>query len=85
MQARLVQGLLGAGHGVETASSAAQAAGLLLPTRVDGLTLDLLLPDRSGLGLLADIRNDGNSASAKVIAEVVRCPGIHLDEPDPGR
>ena len=75
LQARLVKGLLAAGYGVETASSAAQAAHLLLASRFDGLTLDLLLPDRNGLGLLADIRNDGNSASAKVMGMTVPVEG----------
>ena len=67
LQARLVKGLLGAGYGVETASSAAQAARLVLGARFDGLTLDLLLPDRSGLELLADIRNEGNSPRTRVM------------------
>ncbi len=75
LQARLVKGLLSAGYGVETASSAAQAAGMVLGARFDGLTLDLLLPDHSGLGLLADIRNEGNSPRARVMAMTVPVEG----------
>ena len=75
LQARLVKGLLGAGYGVETASSAAQAARLVLGARFDGLTLDLLLPDRSGLELLADIRNEGNSPRTRVMGVSVPVRG----------
>jgi PAS domain S-box-containing protein len=75
LQARLVKGLLGAGYGVETASSAAQAVRLVLGARFDGLTLDLLLPDRSGLGLLSDIRNEGNSPRARVMGVTVPVQG----------
>jgi PAS domain S-box-containing protein len=75
LQARLVKGLLGAGYGVEAASSAAQAARLVLGARFDGLTLDLLLADRSSLGLLSDIRNKGNSSSARVMGVTVPVRG----------
>jgi PAS domain S-box-containing protein len=75
LQALLVKGLLGAGYGVESASSAAQAAHLVLGARFDGLTLDLLLPDRGGLGLLADIRNEGNSPRARVMGMTVPVHG----------
>ena len=71
LQARLVKGLLGAGYEVEAASSAAQAARLVLGARFDGLTLDLLLADRSGLGLLSDIRNEGKSSCARVMGVTV--------------
>jgi PAS domain S-box-containing protein len=67
LQARLVKGLLSAGYGVEAASSAAQAARLVRGARLDGLTLDLLLADRSGLDLLSDIRNQENCARARVM------------------
>ncbi|EHR72057.1 PAS domain S-box [Burkholderiales bacterium JOSHI_001] len=75
LQARLVEGLLGAGYGVEAASSAAQAVRLALGARFDGLTLDLLLADCSGLGLLSDIRNEGNSARARVMGVTVPVHG----------
>ncbi|OYU92985.1 MAG: hypothetical protein CFE45_21610 [Burkholderiales bacterium PBB5] len=75
LQAELVRGLLGAGFRVETADSAAQAVRLLLGTRFDGLTLDLILPDRSGLGLLAQIRSQGDSASPRVMGMTVPVAG----------
>jgi PAS domain S-box-containing protein len=75
LQARLAKALLDAGYDVETASSAAQAVRLVLGARIDGLTLDLLLPDGSGLGLLADIRNEGNSPRARVMGMTVPVEG----------
>jgi signal transduction histidine kinase/DNA-binding response OmpR family regulator len=75
LQARLVKGLLNAGYVVETAGSAAHAASLVLKLRFDGLTLDLRLPDQSGLGLLADIRNKENSPGARVLGLTVPVEG----------
>jgi CheY-like chemotaxis protein len=43
----------------------------LLGDRFDGLTLDLLLADGSGLGLLSDIRNKGISSRARVLGVTV--------------
>jgi len=75
LQARLAQGLLEAGYSVETASSAAQAALRVLECRFDGLTLDLLLPGRGGLGVLAHVRSEVNSPSARVMGMTVPVAG----------
>jgi PAS domain S-box-containing protein len=75
LQARLVKGLMSAGYGVDFASSAHQAVRLALGNRFDALTLDLLLPDRRGLGLLADIRSEGHHPRTRVMGMTVPVEG----------
>lgn len=67
VQTRLSRSLSDAGFSVEAAASAQQAAHLAFDIGFDGLTLDLRLPDQSGLELLASIREGGPSRSTPVL------------------
>lgn len=58
-QARLVQALSAAGYQVDVCSTAERALQLAASQHYDAVTLDLLLPDRSGLQVLAELRGGG--------------------------
>jgi PAS domain S-box-containing protein len=66
-QAHLRQILHAAGYQVELASTAAQALQLAGARRYDAITLDLLLPDRSGLEVLNELRRSGPNREAPVV------------------
>ncbi|HZO14039.1 MAG TPA: PAS domain S-box protein, partial [Polyangiaceae bacterium] len=66
-QASIVAALTGAGYAVETTATGAQALQRARDVRFDAITLDLLLPDMSGLDVLAAVRADGASHDARVI------------------
>jgi len=66
-QALLVQALRDKGFRVDSAASGAQALRQALLQADAAITLDLLLPDQPGLGVLAGIRGDGASQGSPVI------------------
>ncbi|MEY4562249.1 MAG: hypothetical protein RLZZ618_1526 [Pseudomonadota bacterium] len=66
-QARLVQILHAAGLQVDVAANGEQAMQLAGRERYDAITLDLLLPDRSGLQVLASLRDGGPNSDVPVV------------------
>jgi CheY-like chemotaxis protein len=66
-QARLLQALSSSGFELDAAGSAAQALPLAQAHAYTGIELGLLLPDQSGLGLLAAIRSSGASRASPVL------------------
>ena len=66
-QARLVQLLASAGFQVDVAGTGEQALALAASRRYDAITLDLLLPDRSGLEVLAVLRSGVNNRDVPVV------------------
>jgi CheY-like chemotaxis protein len=69
--------LSGAGYVVETASSGEEALRLCRETAFDAITLDILLPDISGLEVLKAIRSGGpNRETAVILATIVAERGI---------
>ena len=66
-----------AGYGVDQAASGAQAIAACNKRRYDAITLDLLLPDMTGLEVLHNIREDSrNQATPVVIVSVVAEKGV---------
>ena len=70
-QSRIVEALTSAGYSVQIATTGAQALAKLRETRFDAMTLDLLLPDMSGLDLLAQTRADVRNANLPVVVLTV--------------
>ncbi len=70
-QAIIVEALVAAGYSVETASTGAQALAKLRERRFDALTLDLILPDMSGVDLLAMVRAERRNADVPVVVLTV--------------
>jgi PAS domain S-box-containing protein len=66
LQTQLLQGLVAAGHQADAATSGEQALQRASSTAYDAITLDLLLPDNTGLALLASIRSRGPSSETPV-------------------
>jgi PAS domain S-box-containing protein len=66
-QARLVQILHSAGFEVDLAATGERALQLASGRRYDAITLDLLLPDRSGLDVLAALRAGGQNRDVPVV------------------
>jgi DNA-binding response OmpR family regulator len=66
-QAQLVRALTEAGFHVDAAATGEQALQHAHDKAYTAITLDLLLPDQHGLGVLAGIRNQGPSAEAPVV------------------
>jgi CheY-like chemotaxis protein len=66
-QALITRVLAAAGFNVDAASTGEQAIHHALNNPYDALTLNLMLPDQSGLGVLARIRNDGLRRDAPVL------------------
>jgi CheY-like chemotaxis protein len=66
-QVHLAQILRRAGYRVDLAGTAAQALQLAAQRRYDAVTLDLLLPDRSGLDVLNALRNGGLNRDVPVV------------------
>ncbi|GEM_PF-770770 len=69
--ALLVESLSGAGYAVETAATGKDALARAGARAFDAITLDLLLPDMSGLDVLAGIRSGGSSSGAVVVIVTV--------------
>lgn len=55
------------GHEVEWSADGGNLAGLMARTRPDAVILDLMLPGRSGLDLLADLKADPATAPIPVM------------------
>ena len=70
-QARIVRALLSAGYAVDTAGNAAQALERCRARRFDAITLDMLLPDASGLEVLKGIRESTRNRDVPVIVITV--------------
>ncbi|MBI5720347.1 MAG: PAS domain S-box protein [Burkholderiales bacterium] len=75
----LTEALSGAGFAVAWATSAAAALQLSRERRFAAITLDLLLPDRPGLELLADIREAGPNRETPVLVVTVRGHPLPLE------
>ena len=76
-QSVLVRVLNNAGYGVEAAGSGMQAIAACEQRLFDAITLDLLLPDISGLEVLRRIRREGkNRATPVVVVSVVAEHGV---------
>src|SRR3970282_2310565 len=69
--ALLVETLTGAGYAVGTAATGRDALAKAGVRAFDAITLDLLLPDMSGLDVLAGIRAGGSSREAVVVIVTV--------------
>jgi two-component system, OmpR family, phosphate regulon response regulator PhoB len=63
----LIKAVLGDAFDVLEAADAAQAEALLDRTRVDAVVLDVMLPGKSGLELLAELRGRPSSATTPVV------------------
>jgi CheY-like chemotaxis protein len=70
-QRRIVEALNGAGYAVEVAATGAQALARFRERTFAALTLDLILPDMSGVDLLARIRTESRNADVPVIVLTV--------------
>jgi CheY-like chemotaxis protein len=70
-RALIVEALAGAGYSVETAATGAQALARLRDRRFDAMTLDLILPDMSGVDLLDRMRKETSNAETPVIVLTV--------------
>jgi len=70
-RALIVEALAAAGYSVESAATGAQALARLRDRRFDAMTLDLILPDMSGVDLLARMRNETLNADIPVIVLTV--------------
>ena len=66
-QSLIVRALTGAGYAVDTASTGAQALERCRARRFDAITLDLLLPDTTGLEVLKAIREGTQNRDVPVI------------------
>jgi len=81
----LVDTLIRAGYSVESAPTVAAALTLCRTRRFDAITLDLLLPDGSGLEVLRSLRADGPNRETPVIvvtvvAEKGAAAGFHVHD-----
>lgn len=75
-QARIVSDLVNAGYTVDAASTAAQAIAACHQHLYEAITLDLILPDGSGVELLHRIRQETPNVDVRVIVvTVVAEPG----------
>jgi protein-histidine pros-kinase len=81
----IVRTLAEAGYTVESAGTAASALERCRQQRFDAITLDLLLPDGSGLDVLRGVRTGGPNCDTPVIvvtvvAEQDAAAGFHIDD-----
>lgn len=73
----LVKALSDAGYAVEVAATGAAAVAMGAKHVFDAITLDLLLPDMSGIDVLKQIRDQGlNRETAVVVVTLVTEPGV---------
>jgi CheY-like chemotaxis protein len=66
-QRELAEALARAGYAVEVASTGAQALRAVAERGFDAITLDLLLPDMSGLDVLRQVRAGGRNRTVPVV------------------
>ncbi len=66
-QSRIVEALMRAGYAVDTADNGSEALARIRSHNFDAVTVDLLLPDMSGIDLLAGIRASGTNASIVIV------------------
>jgi signal transduction histidine kinase/DNA-binding response OmpR family regulator len=76
-RSQLLQGLAGEGRQVDAAATAQQAGERSASTRYEAITLDLLLPDLTGLGTLSGIRGGSASRHAPVVGLTLPTEGDH--------
>jgi signal transduction histidine kinase/CheY-like chemotaxis protein len=75
-QSLIVETLTAAGFAVVTAATGAEALARFRERTFDGITLDLLLPDMSGVDVLAKVRAQGGNGNVPVVVlTVVAEPG----------
>jgi signal transduction histidine kinase/DNA-binding response OmpR family regulator len=70
-RALIVDTLAAAGYSVETAATGAQALAKLRDRRFDAMTLDLILPDMSGVDLLARMRSETRNTDVPIVVLTV--------------
>jgi signal transduction histidine kinase len=70
-QTQIVATLAGAGYAVELATTGAEALTRWRETEFDAVTIDLLLPDMSGLDLLAALHGERRALSIPIIVVTV--------------
>jgi signal transduction histidine kinase len=70
-QAQLVAALASAGYAVELAATGAEALSRWRSREFDAITIDLLLPDMSGLDLLAALHGEGRKLTVPIIVVTV--------------
>jgi two-component system, cell cycle response regulator DivK len=70
-QAQLVSTLASAGYAVEIASTGAEALSQWRTRPFDAVTIDLLLPDMTGIDLLVALRGEGHQPSVPIIVVTV--------------
>ncbi len=70
-QAQLVSALAGAGYAVELAATGAEALTRWRTRSFDAITIDLLLPDMSGLDLLAALHGESGDLAVPIIVVTV--------------
>ncbi|MBC7978680.1 MAG: response regulator, partial [Myxococcales bacterium] len=70
-QLQLIATLESVGYAVELASTGHEAIRLWRASRYDAITIDLLLPDMSGLELLAALRREKTNAETPIIVVTV--------------
>jgi signal transduction histidine kinase len=70
-QAQFVAALESAGYAVEIAATGRDAIARWCARRFDAATIDLLLPDMSGLELLATLRDSGTNVNTPIIVVTV--------------
>jgi CheY-like chemotaxis protein len=76
-RALILQTLARAGYGVEAATSGIQAVAACTERIFDAITLDLLLPDMTGLDVLHRVRLDGkNKKTPVIVVSVVAEQGV---------
>ena len=81
----LIRTLSEAGYSVETATTGAEALELCQSETFDGITLDLVLPDMSGLQVLQTLRANGPNSETPVIvvsvsADAGRVASFHVHD-----
>ena len=64
---KLIKALTDAGYAVETAPTRQRALSRCAERTYDAITLDLLLPDATGLDLVADLRAGGLNARTPIV------------------
>jgi signal transduction histidine kinase/DNA-binding response OmpR family regulator len=73
----IAQVIAGAGYGIQTAETGARAIELCREQPFDAVTLDLLLPDLTGLDVLRGIRSEGrNQRTPVIVVSVVAERGV---------